>query len=146
MRSVLASVIEAIPVMRERGGGSILFTASTSGLVGSPFSPVYSAAKFGLVGLARSLAKRYGRDNIRVNSLCPGTTDTPMLRVFVARPDNPATQGMDPEELVRNRGASNPLGRMGKPEEMANAALFLLSDEASFVTGASLAVDGGSTS
>jgi NAD(P)-dependent dehydrogenase (short-subunit alcohol dehydrogenase family) len=69
-----------------------------------------------------------------------------MLRVFVARPDNPATQGKDPEELVRNRGASNPLGRMGKPEEMANAALFLLSDEASFVTGASLAVDGGSTS
>ena len=146
VRSVLASVIEAIPVMRERGGGSILFTASTSGLVGSPFSPVYSAAKFGLVGLARSLAKRYGRDNIRFNALCPGTTDTPMLRVFVARPDNPATQGKDPEELVRNRGASNPLGRMGKPEEMANAALFLLSDEASFVTGASLAVDGGSTS
>ncbi len=145
VRSVLASVVEAIPVMKQRGKGSILFTASSSGLVGSPFSPVYSAAKFGVVGLAKSLAKRYGKDAIRVNVLCPGTTDTPMLRVFVARPDHPATQGLDPEELVLKRGAVNPLGRMARPEEIANAALFLLSDEASFITGASLAVDGGVT-
>ena len=132
--------------MATAGYGRVVLTGSAVGVYGHQNVAAYGATRAGAVGLARSLAKRYGRDNIRVNSLCPGTTDTPMLRVFVARPDNPATQGMDPEELVRNRGASNPLGRMGKPEEMANAALFLLSDEASFVTGASLAVDGGSTS
>ena len=68
-----------------------------------------------------------------------------MLRVFVARPDQQTTMGADKEELVRRRGGQNPLGRTGKPEEVANAALFLLSDEASFVTGAALAVDGGAT-
>ncbi len=146
VRTALASVIEAIPLMKARGGGSVLFTASSSGLVGSPFSPVYSAAKFGIIGLSRSLAKRYGHDAIRFNVVCPGTTNTPMLRVFVARPDNVATQGADPEDLVNKRGGLNPMGRMGKPEEIANAALFLLSDEASFITGATLPVDGGATS
>jgi NAD(P)-dependent dehydrogenase (short-subunit alcohol dehydrogenase family) len=68
-----------------------------------------------------------------------------MLRVFVARPDQQSTRGMDKEQLVRQRGGQNPLGRTGQPEEIANAALFLLSDEASFVTGAALAVDGGAT-
>jgi NAD(P)-dependent dehydrogenase (short-subunit alcohol dehydrogenase family) len=145
VRTALATVIEALPIFHKRGGGSVLFTASSSGLVGSPFSPVYSVAKFGIVGLARSMAKRYGPDNIRFNVVCPGTTDTPMLRVFVARPDHVPTQGMDPEELVQKRASVNPLGRMGKPEEIANAALFLLSDEASFVNGAALAVDGGVT-
>lgn len=145
IRTALTSISEAIPLMKKRGGGSILFTASSSGLVGSPFSPVYSAAKFGVVGLAKSLAKRYGQDAIRFNVICPGTTDTPMLRVFVARPDNPATQGLDPEDLVKKRSNVNPLGRPAQPEEIANAALFLLSDEASFITGASLAVDGGVT-
>jgi NAD(P)-dependent dehydrogenase (short-subunit alcohol dehydrogenase family) len=145
VRTALASVAEAVPLMRAQGGGSVLFTASSSGLVGSPFSPVYSAAKFGIVGLSRSLAKRYGKDGIRFNVVCPGTTDTPMLRVFVARPDNEATKGQDPEELVAKRGGVNALGRVGRPEEIANAALFLLSDEASFVTGAALPVDAGVT-
>lgn len=145
VRAALASTIEAIPFMRERGGGSILYTSSTSGVTGSPFSPLYSIAKFGVIGLARSLAKRYGPDNIRVNVVSPGTTDTPMLRVFVSRPDETATKGMDIDELVRTRGAGNPMGRPARPEEIANAALFLLSDEASFVNGAVLAVDGGKT-
>jgi len=145
IRTALATTIEAIPLMRERGGGSILFTASTSGLQGSLFSPVYSAAKFGVVGLARSLAKRYGRDSIRINAVCPGATDSPMLRVFVARPDSEESKGQDPEELVRRRASVNALGRVAQPEEVANAALFLLSDEASFITGATLAVDGGTT-
>lgn len=145
LRTVLITTEAALPELRARGGGALLFTASTSGLTGSPFSPVYSAAKHGVVGFVRALAKRYGRENIRVNALCPGPIDTPMLRVFVARPDQQSTRGADREALVRQRGGQNPLGRVGKPEEIANAALFLLSDEASFVTGAALAVDGGST-
>lgn len=145
VRAALASSIECIPYMRARGGGSILYTSSTSGVTGSPFSPLYSIAKFGVIGLAKSLAKRYGPDNIRVNVVAPGTTDTPMLRVFVARPDEKAVKGKDVEELVKSRGAGNPLGRPARPEEIANAALFLLSDEASFVSGAVLSVDGGKT-
>lgn len=145
VRSVVITTEAAIPEMRARGAGAVLFTASTSGLVGSPFSPVYSAAKFAVIGMTRSLAKRYGRQKIRFNAICPGSIDTPMLRVFVARPDQQQTQGADKEQLVVQRGGQNAMGRIAQPEEIANAALFLLSDEASFVTGSVLAVDGGST-
>jgi NAD(P)-dependent dehydrogenase (short-subunit alcohol dehydrogenase family) len=146
LRTVLIATEAAIPEIRARGGGSLLFTASTSGLVGSGFSPVYSMCKFGVVGFVKSLALRLARDGIRVNAVCPGPIDTPMLRVFVARPDQKSTVGVDPEELVRQRAhGSVPLGRTGRPEEVANAALFLLSDEASFITGAALPVDGGVT-
>ena len=134
----------AIPIMRERGGGSIVFTASGSGLVASPFSPIYSAAKFGVVGLSRALAKRYGKDNIRCNSICPGAIDTPMLREFQQRPDAPKT-GVDVEENIKKFGAMNPMGRNGRPEEIAAVALFLASDDASYVNGATIAVDGGMT-
>jgi NAD(P)-dependent dehydrogenase (short-subunit alcohol dehydrogenase family) len=145
VRAVLASVIEAIPVMREGGGGSVLFTSSTSGVIGSPFSPLYSVAKWGVIGLARSLGKRYGPDNIRFNVVCPGTTDTPMLDTLVSRPDEEDTKGKDLNELKRIRASGNPLGRAARPEEVANVALFLLSHEASYVNGASLLVDGGKT-
>lgn len=143
LRTILVTTEAAIPEMRARGGGAFLFTASTSGLRGSAFSPVYSMAKFGVVGFTRALAGRLAKENIRANVVCPGPIDTPMLRVFVARPDQQSTAGMDREELVRTRGGQTPMGRPGRPEEVANAALFLLSDEASFVTGASLSVDGG---
>jgi NAD(P)-dependent dehydrogenase (short-subunit alcohol dehydrogenase family) len=145
LRSVLVTTEAALPELRARGGGSLLYTASTSGLHGSQFSPVYSAAKHGVVGFVRALAKRYAKEKIRANAICPGPIDTPMLRVFVARPDQQSTHGMDKEELVRSRGGQTPMGRPGRPEEVANAALFLLSDEASFVTGAALSVDGGAT-
>jgi NAD(P)-dependent dehydrogenase (short-subunit alcohol dehydrogenase family) len=145
VRTVLVTTEAALPELRARGGGSILFTASTSGLQGSMFSPVYNIAKFGIVGLVKGLAKRYGHENIRVNAICPGPIDTPMLRVFVARPDSQLPPGETPESLVVKRGGLNPMRRVGQPEEIANAALFLLSDEASFVTGVALPVDGGST-
>jgi len=145
VRSVLVTTEAALPELRARGGGSILFTASTSGLQGSMFSPVYNIAKFGIVGLVKGLAKRYGHENIRINAICPGPIDTPMLRVFVARPDSQMPAGETPESLVVKRGGMNPMRRVGQPEEIANAALFLLSDEASFVTGVALPVDGGST-
>ena len=145
VRSVFVTASHAVPEMRARGGGALLFTASTSGLVGSPFSPVYSAAKFGVIGMTKSLAKRYAGENIRVNAVCPGTTDTPMLRVFVARPDMQLPPGENAESLVLKRAGQNPMKRPAQPQEIANAALFLLSDEASFITGVALAVDGGST-
>jgi NAD(P)-dependent dehydrogenase (short-subunit alcohol dehydrogenase family) len=141
----LVTTEAAIPEMRARGGGGLLFTASSSGIKGSQFSPVYSAAKFGVIGFVKALAGRLAHENIRVNVVCPGPIDTPMLRVFVARPDQQSTAGVDKEELVRKRGGQTPMGRPGKPEEVANAALFLLSDEASFITGAALPVDGGVT-
>ncbi len=145
VRTVLVTTEAALPELRARGGGALLFTASTSGLVGSPYSPVYNIAKFGVVGLVKGLAKRYGHEKIRVNAVCPGTTDTPMLRVFVARPDSQMPPGETPETLVAKRGGLNPMRRVAQPEEIANAALFLISDEASFVNGVALAVDGGAT-
>ncbi|HVH74688.1 MAG TPA: SDR family oxidoreductase [Stellaceae bacterium] len=145
LKSILVTTEAAISEIRARGGGALLYTASTSGLVGSSFSPVYSMAKFGVVGFVRSLAKRLAPEKIRVNAVCPGPIDTPMLRVFVARPDQQRTIGQDKEALVQQRGRQNPMGRTGRPEEVAAAALFLISDEASFVSGAALPVDGGAT-
>ncbi len=149
LRSVMVTTEAAIPELRARsatgGGSALLFTASTSGLVGSPNSPVYSMAKFGVVGFVRALAKRLAADKIRVNAVCPGPVDTPMLRVFVARPDQQRPPGLDVEALVVRRASQVPLGRPGRPEEIANAALFLISDEASYVIGAALPVDGGAT-
>jgi NAD(P)-dependent dehydrogenase (short-subunit alcohol dehydrogenase family) len=145
VRSVIVTTEAAIPRLRERGGGALLFTASVSGLVGSRMSPIYSAAKFGVNGFMKALALRLAAENIRVNSICPGPIDTPMLRVFVKRPDQKGTEDVDVEDLIYQRQSRVPMGRPGKPEEIANAALFLLSEEASFVTGVALPVDGGAT-
>src|SRR5437868_3601548 len=145
LRTVLVTTETAIPEIRARGGGALLYTASTSGIQGSAFSPVYSMAKFGVVGFVRSLAKRLAPEKIRVNAICPGPIDTPMLRVFVARPDQQRTAGQDKEALVELRGRQNPMGRTGKPEEIGNAALFPIPDEASVVSGAALPLDGAAT-
>jgi NAD(P)-dependent dehydrogenase (short-subunit alcohol dehydrogenase family) len=139
LRSVMVTTAEAAPVMRAQGGGSILFTASIAGISGSPFSPIYSAAKFGVVGLMQSLAGRYAADGIRVNAVCPGPIDTPMMQVFMQRPD---TQTNRAENIARMQQVI-PLGRVGRADEVAKAALFLLSDDASYITGVPLPVDGG---
>src|SRR3954463_13276004 len=93
LRTVWVPTEAGIPEMRARGGGALLYTASTSGIQGSAFSPVYSMAKFGIVGFVRSLAKRLAPEKIRANAICPGPIDTPMLRVFVARPDQQQPPG-----------------------------------------------------
>src|SRR6266571_6035708 len=142
LRTILVTTEAALPELRARGGGALLYTASTSGLTGSQFSPVYNIAKFGIVGLVHGLSKRYAREKIRVNAVCPGPVDTPMLRVFVARPDSQLPPGETPETLVQKRGGQVPMGRPARPEEIANAALFLISDEASYITGVALPVDG----
>lgn len=141
VRSALRCAMAAIPEMRARGGGSIVFTASVAGLAGSAFSPVYSAAKYGVVGLTQSLAIRVAPDRIRVNVVCPGPIETPMLAVFMGRPD----QQTDAETNLKNMRSFVPLGRTGEPEEVAAAALFLASDDASYITGVALPVDGGYT-
>ncbi|KRB86166.1 2,5-dichloro-2,5-cyclohexadiene-1,4-diol dehydrogenase [Sphingomonas sp. Root710] len=127
--------------MRRRGGGSIIFTASVSGLVGSMMSPIYSAAKWGVVGLTKSLALALAPDNIRVNVVCPGLADTPMKVGFTGRSGDPAEAAANEAKLMANV----PMGRLVKAGEVADAALWLASDEASFVTGVALPVDGGFT-
>ncbi|MFC4671423.1 SDR family NAD(P)-dependent oxidoreductase [Seohaeicola nanhaiensis] len=127
--------------MRKRGGGSIIFTASVSGIVGSRFSPVYSAGKFAVVGLTKSLAQTFAPDGVRVNVVCPGLADTPMGIKFVSRKE-------DPEEAKANTAmmlSAIPLGRLVRAEEIAHAALWFASDDSSFVTGVDLPVDGGFT-
>ncbi|ALC14090.1 SDR family NAD(P)-dependent oxidoreductase [Sphingopyxis sp. 113P3] len=132
---------KAAPYMRARGGGSILFTASVSGLVGSMMSPIYSAAKWGVVGLTKSLALALAADNIRVNVVCPGLADTPMKVGFTGRSGDPAEAAANEAKLMANV----PMGRLVQAGEVADAALWLVSDEASFVTGVALPVDGGFT-
>jgi NAD(P)-dependent dehydrogenase (short-subunit alcohol dehydrogenase family) len=131
----------AAPHMRKRGGGAIVFTSSISGLVGSMMSPIYSAAKWGVIGLTKSLALALAADNIRVNVVCPGLADTPMKQGFTGRSGDPAEAAANEAKIV----ASVPMGRLVRPGEVADAVLWMVSDEASFVTGVALPVDGGFT-
>lgn len=128
----------AIPVMARQGGGSIIFTASELGLVGAKSSVAYCAAKGGVVNMTRAIAIDSAPAGIRVNSLCPGAIATPMLeRWFRESPD--------PALLEQRQTEPIPLGRLGRPEEIAAAAVFLASDESSYMTGAIQLVDGGVT-
>ncbi|GIX06700.1 MAG: short chain dehydrogenase [Candidatus Poribacteria bacterium] len=127
--------LAAIPLFRARGGGSIVNIASVNGLIGLQGIHPYSAAKGGVIALTKSMAVEYGKERIRVNAICPGTIQTEVWGPILQ--EKPHIW----EEIVR----FYPLGRLGRPEDVANAALFLASDEADFITGAILTVDGGLT-
>ncbi|MBI3246677.1 MAG: SDR family oxidoreductase [Deltaproteobacteria bacterium] len=131
LTSVYLGMKYVIPKMIEQGGGVIISTASVAGLVGFPGSGAYAAAKAGVINMTRMVALEYADKNIRVNCICPGIIDTPMVdRVVGGRPK---------ERVIK----AEPIGRLGKPEDIANAALFLASDESSFATGAPFVIDGG---
>lgn len=117
--------------MLKSGGGSIVNTASLGGVVGMPTLGIYSATKHAIIGLTRTIAGEYGRDNIRINAIAPGTNETPMVKAF-------------PEEAIQGMADAVPMGRLGQPEEVADVVAFLLSDKASYIHGSVISIDGGS--
>ena len=138
LRGALLCARYAIPAMRAAGGGSIVFISSVQAFVTLPGCVPYAAAKAGLVAAARALAVEVGRDGIRVNTVAPGTIDTPML--------NRDLVGMNRDEVEQFRQRvddANALGRVGRPDEIASCVAFLASDASSYVTGSTLVADGG---
>ena len=132
-RAEIAAMLDNEPDARGRRG-SIVNIASTNSFVPQPNQPAYTASKHGVLGLTRSASLDYARFGIRVNAICPGAIDTPMLRDAMTRRER------DPREVAKRL---SPMGRFGEPEEIAAASLWLCSDESSFTTGHALAVDGG---
>ncbi len=124
-----------IPIMQQGDSGSIVNIASVNGLIGLQGIHAYSAAKGGVIALTRSMAVAHGKDNIRINCICPGTVQTEVWEPMIERNPN----------ILDEITPWYPLGRIGKPVDIANAALFLASDEASFATGAVFVIDGGLT-
>ena len=124
-----------IPAMLKTGGGSIVNTASVFGVIGIPGNEIYIASKHAVIGLTKSAAVEFGKQGIRVNAILPGVVDTDMYQRFAG----------EKPEFRAQMTAMHPIGRIGKPEEMADAAIWLSSSKSSFVTGHSLMVDGGYT-
>ena len=125
-----------IPIFLEQGGGVILNMSSTTAIRVAPDRTLYNATKGAVLAFTKSMAVDYAADNIRVNCLCPGTIDTPSLNVRLSAKGNA-------EELRKQFIARQPLRRLGKAEEIAKAALYLVSEDAAFVTGTALQIDGG---
>jgi len=116
--------------MLKTGGGVIVNTASLGGLVGIPTLGVYSATKHAVIGLTKAIAGEYGRENIRINAIAPGTNETPMVKAY-------------PKEAIEKMAEAVPMGRLGQPHEVADVVCFLLSDESSYIHGAVISIDGG---
>lgn len=130
-----------IPIMLETGSGSIVNMSSQSGKVGTDSYQAYCTSKFGVIGLTQSLAKEFGKHNIRVNSVCPGVVYTPMWDKQKA--DYGAKKNIDPEEVMGYFKDKIPLKRLGTVEDVANVVCFLLSDKSAYMTGQALNVNGG---
>ncbi len=136
VKGVWLSMKYQIPQMLKNGGGAIVNMSSAAGLIGLAGSPIYAASKHAVLGLTKSVALEYAKVGVRINAVSPGAVETDLLeRVFK---DNPQVR----EQVM----AMHPIGRAGKPEEIASAVVWLCSDGASFVTGQTLALDGGFTS
>jgi NAD(P)-dependent dehydrogenase (short-subunit alcohol dehydrogenase family) len=127
-----------LPSMIQQGHGVILNMASVAGMVGLPNRAAYCASKAAVIGLTRAMAIDHVKQGIRVNAICPGTVDSPWVGRLLAAAD-------DADQARQNLVARQPMGRLGRPGEIAEAALYLASDEASFVTGTTLTIDGGLT-
>jgi len=137
LRGVYLGCKHAVPQMIRQGKGAIVNTASIAGLRGFGGYGTYGAAKGGVVQLTKALAVEVARVGIRVNCVCPGIIETAMLDQGVAQ------MGLDKAAFIQLAGEAHPMGRIGRPEEVAAAILFLASDDASFITGIALSVDGG---
>jgi len=134
LTGVMMCMREEAEVMLKQGSGAIVNTSSINGLVGNGAQPGYVATKHGVVGLTRHGALRWANNGIRVNAVCPGVIETPMTAPLASNPD-----------MRKVLDGMTPMGRMGQPEEIAAAVLWLCSDQASFVTGHPLVIDGGAT-
>jgi meso-butanediol dehydrogenase/(S,S)-butanediol dehydrogenase/diacetyl reductase len=134
LTSTFLGIKYSVPIMRKQGGGAIINTASISGMHGDYGMASYNAAKAGVINLTRAAALENAKHKIRINCVCPGGINTRVAQVL---------GGDRAEEFRRTMGAIHPVGRMGEPEEIANTVTFLASDEATFITGAKIVVDGG---
>lgn len=135
VKGVWMSLKEEIPAMLETGGGAVVNISSIAGVVGMANGPIYVASKHAVIGLTKAIALEFAQQNVRVNAVLPAAIETPMIDRF--------TQGQ--EEAYKYFESLHPVGRVGKPEEVADACIWLCSDKSSFVTGSSIRVDGGFT-
>lgn len=135
LRGVFLCMKHEIPLILKQGGGAIVNTSSGAGVIGIKGSPAYTAAKHGLLGLTKAAALDYAAQNIRINAVCPGYIDTPMMHRFT---------GGTAEGRAKVIG-EEPVGRMGKPEEIAAAVVWLCSEAAAFMVGHAMVIDGGQT-